>query len=202
MTASMAPPSDLTRLMAELTASSSVTSTPSYTFHLPTSLVSSGLVERQRTMAVAPMATSSLVMARPSPRFPPVTRTRFPERSPPSYTESMSRKRSLLSALALAKRATWSAMEWVPPRVSSKSSADMARLEDFAAKRGTADVGVIQASTRAVVAAARARVRQMLRPQTIFVFNFDLVDCQAQRSRCGVCASVPLHLHLFGASAP
>lgn len=31
----------------------------------------------------------------------------------------MSRKRALLADLAAAKRAGWSAMEWVPPRVSS-----------------------------------------------------------------------------------
>lgn len=34
----------------------------------------------------------------------------------------MSRNRALLAAFAAAKRAGWSAMEWVPPRVSSNSS--------------------------------------------------------------------------------
>mmetsp|Transcript_16723 Transcript_16723/g.26724 ORF Transcript_16723/g.26724 Transcript_16723/m.26724 type:complete len:215 (+) Transcript_16723:495-1139(+) len=67
-----------------------------------------GLGPRHVTMALAPCATSSLVMLKPRPRDAPTTRTRLPLSQDPSKTVSMSRNRWFPSFLARSKRATWS----------------------------------------------------------------------------------------------
>ena len=90
--------------LSTIFATDAVSVTSQFSITCTPRAASSSLLERHVTTTLAPHSTSSLTRARPMPRLPPVTSTRWPFRNDPSKYSVVS-MRALFSALPLANRA-------------------------------------------------------------------------------------------------